>query len=337
MAVPTEKKPYVRRTGRDYSQQLRRIVQLAFVALNICIGAQFYLWVRHIESGGVTREVSRPAGVEGWLPIAALMNLKAFVITRKVPEVHAAGMFLLIAFLAISFVLRKSFCSWFCPIGTLSEYLWKLGRKAGGNFDLPRWLDIPLRGIKYALFGFFAWAVVKMPVDGILAFLRAPYGMVADVKLLDFFRFIGTTGLVVVAVLLALSVAIKNFWCRYLCPYGALLGIVALASPARIRRDADKCIDCAKCAKACPARLPVDRLPQIRSAECTLCMQCTAVCPAAGALEVKITPHRVVPAWAIAAGIAVIFLSIVGVARFTGHWTPDVTKEMYAYFLSVAR
>jgi polyferredoxin len=331
------KKPYVRRTDRDYSQQLRLAVQLAFIALNVWIGTQFYLWVRHIESGGITREVARPAGVEGWLPIAALMNLKAFVLTGRVPEVHAAGMFLLIAFLAVSLVFRKSFCSWFCPIGTLSEYLWKLGRKAGGNVDVPRWLDVPLRGLKYALFGFFAWAVIRMPVDAIVAFLRAPFGMVADVKMLNFFRFLGTTGLIVIAVLLALSVLVKNFWCRYLCPYGALLGIVALASPARIRRDADKCIDCAKCAKACPARLPVDRLPQIRSAECTLCMQCTAVCPAAGALDVKVTPKHAVPAWAVAATIAVIFFGIVGYAKLSGHWTPDISKEMYAYFLSIAR
>ena len=332
-----EKKPLVRRTDRDYSQQLRLAVQVAFIALNVWIGAQFYLWVRHLESGGMTREVSRPPGVEGWLPIAALMNLKAFVLTGKVPDIHAAGMFLLIAFLGISLLLKKAFCSWLCPIGTVSEWLWKLGRKAGGNADVPRWLDIPLRGLKYLLFGFFAWAVINMPVDAIVAFLKAPFGMVADVKMLDFFRHISTTALIVIAVLIGLSVLVKNFWCRYLCPYGALLGLFALVSPARIRRDADKCIDCAKCTKACPSRLPVDRLLQIRSAECTLCMQCTAVCPAAGALDVKVTPHRTVPAWAVAATIAAIFFGIVGYAKLSGHWTPDVPKELYVYFLSIAR
>jgi Na+-translocating ferredoxin:NAD+ oxidoreductase RNF subunit RnfB len=62
------------------------------------------------------------------------------------------------------------------------------------------------------------------------------------------------------------------------------MGLAALASPLRIRRDPSLCIDCAKCAKACPAALPVDRLITIRAAECTGCLECVAVCPAAGAL-----------------------------------------------------
>ena len=49
------------------------------------------------------------------------------------------------------------------------------------------------------------------------------------------------------------SVFVQNFWCRYLCPYGALLGLTSLLSPLRIRREPAACIDCAKCAKACPS------------------------------------------------------------------------------------
>jgi len=243
-----------------------------------------------------------------------------------VPRVHAAGMFLLIAFLAMSLLLKKAFCSWLCPVGTISEWLWKLGRR---NLAVPRWIDIPLRSIKYLLLGFFGWAIARMSAGEITGFMESPYGLIADVKLLNFFRFIGTTGLIVIAVITLLSIVIRNFWCRYLCPYGALLGIAALFSPVRIRRDADACIDCAKCAKACPARLPVDKLPQIRSAECTLCMRCTAVCPAAGALQVKTTARRHLPAWSVAAAIALIFVAVVATARLTGHWNVDIPLDVY--------
>jgi hypothetical protein len=61
---------------RDHSQPLRVTVQILFAILNVWIGVQFYLWVRWAESGGRTFEVSRPAGVEGWLPIEDLMQLK---------------------------------------------------------------------------------------------------------------------------------------------------------------------------------------------------------------------------------------------------------------------
>ena len=185
------------------------------------------------------------------------MNLKAWLETGEIPALHPAGMFLLIAFLAISWIFRKTFCSWLCPVGTVSEWLWKLGKQTfGRNFALPRWLDIPLRGLKYILLGLFLYVVVSMPVPAIRAFLEGPYGLVADVKMLNFFRFMGVTVAVSLGVLVILSVFVQNFWCRYLCPYGALLGLVSLASPMRIRRNPETCIDCAKCAKACPSHAP---------------------------------------------------------------------------------
>jgi 4Fe-4S binding domain len=97
--------------------------------MNVWLGGQFYRWVRHYETAGMSAYVSRPAGVEGWLPIAGMMNLKYFLVTRQVPELHPAAMFLLVTFVAMAFLFRKAFCSWLCPVGTVSEYLWKLGRK----------------------------------------------------------------------------------------------------------------------------------------------------------------------------------------------------------------
>ncbi|MGN6182620.1 MAG: 4Fe-4S binding protein [Thermoanaerobaculia bacterium] len=323
------------RAPKDISQSIRLAMQLAFALLNLWIGIEFARWVTYIETPGSTF-APRPAGVEGWLPIAGLMNLKYWIATRSVPHVHAAAMFLFVAFLLIAVLLKKAFCSWLCPVGTISEWLWKLGHKiAKRNLMLPKWLDIPLRGLKYLLLGFFLWTIVRMPALAIDEFMRAPYGAITDIKLLHFFRFIGTTGLTVIAVLLALSVAIPNFWCRYACPYGAMLGLASLFSPTQITRDANECIDCAKCAKACPSRLPVDVLPRVRSAECTLCMSCVAVCPAKNALQVKVVKRRTMPAWAIAATIATIFLGIVIAARVTGHWDRHVPDEVVRYFLSL--
>jgi polyferredoxin len=332
------KKKLIRRTDRDYSQLLRRGYQFAFFLLNVWLGGQFYLWVHHFETAGQSRYVPRPAGVEGWLPIAGMMNLKFFLVTGHVPALHPAAMFLLVTFLAISFLFRKAFCSWLCPVGTVSEYLGKLGKKLfGRNFHLPRWIDIPLRGLKYLLLGFFVWAVSSMSASAIAAFMRSPYGIVADVKMLNFFRFIGETGLVVLAVLIVASVFVHNFWCRYLCPYGALLGITSVFSPLRIRRNLETCIDCTKCAKVCPSNLPVDKLVTIKSAECTGCLECVAVCPAEGALQMAL-PQMVaarvpqsgrMPTWAFAAGVAALFFGIVGFAKTEGYWKSDISHAVY--------
>ena len=278
-----------------------------------------------------------------------MMNLKYLVLTHHVPALHPAALFLLVTFVSIAFLFRKAFCSWLCPVGTISEYLWQLGKKLfRRNFRINRWVDIPLRGLKYLLLGFFVWAVSSMAPPDIVAFMRSPYGVIADVKMLNFFRFLGITGAIVLAILVIASILVQNFWCRYLCPYGALLGLTSFFSPVRVRRNDSACIDCAKCAKACPSVLPVDKLITIKSAECTGCLECVAVCPAQGALQmslptfafsaislkrrapslVKQTP-RAVPAWAMAAGIAVLFFGIIGFAKTAGYWTSDVPRSVY--------
>ncbi|MCC7499620.1 MAG: 4Fe-4S binding protein [Bryobacterales bacterium] len=324
------RKRLIRRSAQEYSQAIRRTVQLLFLALNVWIGVQFYLFVRYYESGGTTLYASRPPGVEGWLPIASLMNLKVLLLTGVVPRIHPAGMFLLLAFIGVSFLLRKAFCGWLCPVGTISEYLWKLGRSTfRRNWMMPRWADITLRSLKYILLGLFLYAVVTMPVNAIDAFLGGPYGVISDVKMLNFFRTLTLAGGLVVAALVLLSVFYQNFWCRYLCPYGALMGMIARFSPARIRREPEPCIDCGKCAKACPSHLAVDRLVTITSVECIGCMECVAVCPAEGALALSVPRRKRLPAWAMAAAIAALFLGVTGYARVAGYWHTHIPPDVY--------
>jgi len=340
-----QKKTLVRRRLPDRSQQVRRTVQFAFLALNAWLAIEFLRWTHYFESQGQARYVERPAGLDGWLPIAGLMNLKYFLVTHHSPAIHPAAMVLAVVFLLSSLLLKKTFCSWLCPVGTISEYLWKLGRKLfRRNVAVPRWLDIPLRSLKYVLMAFFLFIVVSMTAEALNEFMLAPFGIIADVKMLNFFRNISITGMAVIASLVVLSVFIQNFWCRFLCPYGALMGLVSTLSPVRIRRDAQACIDCGKCNKACPSSLPMDKLVQIRSLECTSCMECVAGCPAENALQFSLPPRRGVsetgaPAarWhnraleprLVAAVLALIFFGLIGVARATSHSQTNIPRDVY--------
>ena len=341
ISLQNEKRKLIRRSMPDRSQRIRRIVQWLFLILNGGLGIQFVLWVRYFERGGVGVNVPRPAGAEGWLPIAGLMNTKYLLQTGRVPAIHPAAMFLFIAFMIMSLLLKKAFCSWLCPVGTLSEHLWKLGRRFfGRNLRLPKWADFPLRSLKYVLLGFFVFVIGAMSADAIHEFMSTPYGLIADVKMLNFFRDIGQTAVIVIALLVLLSMLVQNFWCRYLCPYGALMGLASLLSPVKIRRDSRACIDCGKCSRACPSNLPVDRLVQIRSVECTACMACVAACPAEGALHFSLRPReaatlaerwwrRSVGPVAVAATLACIFFGIVLYAKVTGHWQTNLPQAIY--------
>jgi polyferredoxin len=335
------KKPNLRRTAPDRSQRIRLIVQSLFILLNVFLCVQFYFFVRYFETASTGPHLARPAGVDGWLPIAGLMNLRYLLATGRIPAIHPAALVLFLTFIVISLFMKRAFCAWLCPVGTLSEYLWKAGRKLlGRNFTLPRWLDIPLRSIKYLLLAFFVFIIGSMSAAALEDFMLQPYGILADVKMLHFFTHMGTTALIVIAVLMLLSVFIKNFWCRYACPYGAVMSLASLASPFTIRRDTEACVDCGKCAKACPMDLPVDRLIQIRSIECTACLECVAVCATQNAIQFALRPApaklpaqrwqgRTLQPLAAAILIAALFCGGVGLARLTHHWQTNIPDEVY--------
>ena len=114
------RKKFVRRGDRDFSQQIRLGIQVFFLILNLWIGLQFYLFVRWAENGGRAPAISRPAGVEGWLPIEGMMQFKYTMVTKQLPALHPAAFFLFTAFAVSSLLFRKSFCGWLCPIGTTS-------------------------------------------------------------------------------------------------------------------------------------------------------------------------------------------------------------------------
>ncbi len=305
-------------------------MQIVFLIATLYTGWRFVLFVHYLRHGG--NPVTRPPGVEAFLPLSALISLKYWVLTGVYNSIHPAGLAIFVAILLMGLLLKRSFCSWVCPIGFLSEYLWKLGRKIfGRNLVLPKFLDYPLRSLKYILLVFFAWGILgEMSVRALRAFIYSPYNRVADIKMLMFFEHLSTFSFSVLVVLALLSIPIKNFWCRYLCPYGALLGFLSLFSPVKITRNPKTCIDCKLCTEVCPANLPVHRLNRIRSDECTTCLSCTAVCPVEDTLDIRLpSGKRSIRPWVYGLAIVLIFVLITGLARLTGHWKNSLSDQEY--------
>jgi polyferredoxin len=307
-------------------------VQAGFLLTVLWIGWEFARWVHGLEAGRLVGE--RPPGVEGFLPIAALLSLRHLFTTGEVHPVHPAGLVILVLVLAIGLLAKKAFCSWVCPIGTLSETLAGLSRRLfRRKLRLPRLLDLPLRSLKYLLLAFFVHAVFfQMDPAAVADFLDSPYNRVADVKMLYFFENLSPFALGVLVGLAVLSIVVPYFWCRYLCPYGALLGALSLLSPLKVTRDAPSCIDCGLCTKACPSHLPVARLARVSSDECSGCLSCVAACPVTRALRVE-TPapwRRAVRPAAFAAVVVGLFVGGTLLARATGHWRNAIMDEEYA-------
>jgi len=316
---------------KEDSQFLRQAVQLAFACLCIWIGFEFYLFVQWGITGGQSLFLPRPPGAEGFLPISALISLKYWLQTGIINEIHPSGLFIFIAIVAVSLLIKKAFCSWLCPVGTLSEALWALGKKLfRRNISLPKWLDYPLRALKYLLLLFFVWAIWHMDVPALYAFITSPYNKVADVKMYLFFAQLSIFVLWSIIVLMVLSVVIKNFWCRFLCPYGALLGVISFLSPLKITRSKATCVDCELCTKVCPSDIKVHSAGRVWSDECMSCLACVEVCPVKNTLEMKVSRNaRAYPSWVYGVLVVGVFVAITGFAILTDHWTNRISKAEY--------
>jgi polyferredoxin len=313
------------------SQFLRSSVQFSFLLLCFWIGYEFHLFVKWGSSNGAEQFFERPPGVEGFLPISALISLNYWLQTGIINEIHPSGLFIFIAIVALGFAFKKSFCSWMCPVGTVSEALWNAGEKIfGKTFWLPRWADYPLRSLKYLILFFFGYSIAQMDVDSLRQFIYSPYNKVADIKMYLFFAEISSFALWTILILAALSVVIKNFWCRYLCPYGALLGFVSFFSPLKITRQRESCIDCELCTKACPSNIAVHTATRVWSDECTSCLQCVEVCPVKNTLSVQLTAKsKPVQSWVFGVLMAGTFVAITGLAMVTQQWKNGIGREEY--------
>lgn len=321
----------LRRHAMWTQDSVRMIVQGAFLAIVLMIGAEFTVFVWQLERG-VEPTVVRPPGVEAFLPISALISLKYWVLTGHFNRIHPSGLVLLLIICATSLLLKRGFCSWVCPFGLLGDCMEKLHRAVlGRRLSLPRILDYPLRSLKYLLLLFFVWAIfVRMDVVQLDRFINSPYNRIADVKMLKFFASPSQTTLVAIAVLTGLSLVVPFFWCRYLCPYGAMLGAMSIFSPFKIRRDGDTCTGCEKCSRVCPARVKVHTARTVRSDECHACLRCVSVCPVDRTLRFSAVRGRVrLTRPAYAAALILLFVGGTFIARLAGRWHNAISAGEY--------
>lgn len=310
---------------------VRRFVQWCFVIFSILLGLQFRNFVLSLKDTVDQLASLRPPAVEGYLPISSLMSLVYFAKTGIANRVHPAGLVVFTLTLVLALLIRRGFCSWVCPFGTAAEYAHQIGKGMfGGNLSMPKWPDSILRLLKYALLGFFLYHILPMPVPALRNFIYGSYNRIADIKMYLFFSNISLLAAGIIIVIGLLSLFFKNFLCRYLCPYGALLGIFSAFSPVSIRRNFNKCINCGKCSQACPNRIPVDAKKAVHSTECTACFDCVKACEVKDAIMlsgpggkplISIVTYGIIT-------VAVFFFAA-QIARAFDYWQSETSVQLY--------
>ncbi len=189
-------------------------------------------------------------------------------------------------------------------------------------------IDGSLRWMKYLLLFFILFftyrtgELVFSPYDpwASYAHLAGGWGEISEEFL------IGT--IILVAALLG-SMFIDRPFCRYLCPLGALLGVISKLGAARVVRNEETCRHCQRCDQVCPVDIKVESMVQVRTSECLSCGECIAACPVPQTLEFR-APRRVVSPLVLGAATLAIFFGIVLATQCAGVWKarPDSLTEI---------
>ncbi|KNZ69551.1 4Fe-4S ferredoxin [Thermincola ferriacetica] len=317
----------------------RAVCQFFIIGVMIYAGWNFYGFYEYLRGNGEILAPYRPPVVEAFLPFAAVVASKVMFVTGEIDSVHPAGLVIFIAILLTAWIFRRGFCSWICPIGTLSEYLGKLGQKVmGRNLMMPKWLDILLLVLKYVTLLVILKLLLFLPTTEAEIFMQTPFYKISDIKMLEFYLNIGLVGILVIIILMSLSFLFKTFWCRYLCPYGALLGIIGIFSPVVLKKNNNSCIKCNKCNQVCPNKVNIKEKNQIViSTECIGCTSCVSTCPQPDTLKFTAFGQLQVSPLVYSVGVLAVFFGVIVIGMLTGHWESSLDisdfKSLYQQML----
>lgn len=222
-------------------------------------------------------------------PFGGVVSIYQFATTGSfVQKIDQSSMILMYIVFALTLVAGPLFCGWICPLGSFQEWLAGVGRKLFGkrfNGFIPPQIDRYLRFLRYVVLALVLYATA---VSATLVFADYdPYHAL--------FKFwsgeVAISSLIVLGIVIVASLFVERTFCKYACPYGALLGLFNFFSIFPLRRSKANCINCKACDIGCPMNIKISTGTVIRDHQCISCLKCTSEfsCPVANTVALSMT------------------------------------------------
>ena len=253
---------------------IRTAVQISVFILVFLIAAGNWM-----AEKGISLPFLSDASLHAVCPFGGVVTIYEFVTAGAfIQKIHNSSFILMILGLIVAVLFGTIFCGYICPFGSFQEWIGKLGKKffpKKYNRIVPKKLDRVLRYLRYLV---LFMVLYQTAVSTRLVFQAVdPY-----YALFNFFtNEVAVSAYITLGIISLLSLLIERPWCKYFCPYGALLGVFNSFSIFRIRRKESTCIGCRKCDQVCPMNIEVSGQTVIRDHRCISCHQCLseASCP----------------------------------------------------------
>jgi len=280
-------------------QNLRRITQGLFLVLFL------FLFIQTESKGND----------ELGYPVRLFLDFDPLIFVTTVLSAHAAAtaFYLSIITIGITIIFGRVFCGWACPLGTLNNLVGSVRKKAAAHrgrdwyrvkyfiligiissavFTLQPVgvmdpLSLVIRSFSVSVYPLFNYSVravfdtlFSLNPLGIAAVTEPLYSVLKKTVLTfeqSFYNqnvFIG----VIFFAILGLNLIEKRFWCKYLCPLGAFLGLLSRLSVLK-RSVSEDCTGCGACATVCQGSASPDQKEKWKDTECLYCWNCDDICP----------------------------------------------------------
>lgn len=198
----------------------------------------------------------------------------SFAITENVGSI-----ILVVGILFLTLVRGRFFCGFICSFGAMQDLLNAIGKLIPFKVRISEKADKWLKYLKYAVLAFVAVGVWGFSVTGNTVWSPwTVFGIYSSLSGWSSLKYFLTLGGILLLLIIIGSLFIERFFCRYLCPLGALFSIVSRFRIYSINRKTDKCGNCKLCTSQCSMGIPLYKYDEVCSGECINCMKCTSVC-----------------------------------------------------------